>query len=301
MATETLVFEGRDSTGNQVTATLPVEVGTTPQVVPTLLGCNMNGRSSLGSYRPLAARTYRKNAADKAIDVYQARLVCHSPTDVADTPTATEAECRRLTAKAAAKGYALRGHSCTDNEADRHFGNLIKDSSGQPSISTWVGKQEAQAAAAHKVPGWEHWGNFTRDGISAGRNDLFRAGFPFLDGIALNCYSTGMEKNPPTWTDFKTYIDPMMDWVQRNGFQQVGMYEGGTRVSPLFDRAEWASAFVDYYIAAAVKRGVKPVVLNWWDPGKDYNDPNRISAFEDDGMNTLNAWAAKQAQLALAA
>lgn len=228
-----------------------------------------------------AARCYNKGDADQAIDVYQARVVCHSPTDVADTPSAVKAECERLVAKAAAKGIqGFEVHYTASNEADRHFTGA--------QIPAYLDTVRSLAPAVYSVAGCSLWMNLTRYGIKDGRNEAFILPPDVIEGYAINCYSPGMEKTPIEYTPWDPVVDPMVQWVATvAGGKAYSCWETGTRSDDRGLRPAYMAAFPQSVIAACDKYGIECRAICYWD---SVTTTTRDTRFETDGTATRDAW-----------
>jgi len=271
---------------------------TPPAAQRLVLGTNRATSFSLGSWRPEAFRAYNQSASNYGIDTCNTKILCCSPTDVSDTASAAVAEINRLKARAAAlgggNGYTdLKVHYCTDNEADRHFGNYVD--TGQPTVASWVAKQAAMGDAI-RAAGGELWGNFTRFGIPTGRNDDFSDGWQYLDGLAVNFYHPGMEQTPIGNQAWDSYLDEYMDWVAGTGIKKISIWETGTRSDPARPtlRPNIMTSLVNLFQTHARARGLEPTVICYWDPNSGYpaTNPLRDSSFGTDAPLTLNAWLA---------
>jgi hypothetical protein len=156
-------------------------------------------------------------------------------------------------------------------------------------VSAWVDKQRLLGDAVRSVPGCTLLGNFTRFGIKDGRNDQFAAGFQYLDGFAINCYSGGMEKTPIEYTDWTKDVDPMIAWVAAQGHETYDCWETGTRSDARGLRPAYMAKFAQVVVAACKKYGVTPGALCYWD---SVTTATRDTRFEIDGTATRDAWRA---------
>jgi hypothetical protein len=233
-----------------------------------------------------AARVYRKNKANEAIDVYDSRIILFSTisSDVARTPAAYKAEMQRQRTRAIAAGIQNFEVHCTiDNEADREWTTTT-------DINNYKALWKDIAPAVREVPGCSMWMNLTRYGITQDRCDVFVTSdmIPFIDGFAINCYDIGMEETPIQYsTNFASWMDPMFNWVASKGGTQVSGWETGTRNDSRNLRPAHSAALARGYRDRAVACGLTPRVLAWWD---NVTTTTRDCRLALDGTATRDAW-----------
>lgn len=283
MATEVVTGRWALSDGTTVTATTSLTIDT-PTTGNPALGVSMSDYAGHGGVQWEAARVYRDKKADEAIRVYGSRIILYSDPTRPQTPSAVKADLTRIVNLAKASGIPNpEVHWTLDNEADREH-------TTSSAIAQFKIDFKALAPVVRSVPGCTMWMNLTRHNIGTGKNEPFVTPdmIPSIDGLAINCYSPGMDKVPTDYTtDVRSWMDPMFQWIAAKGVTRCSAWETGTDAENLTKQAEYAPKLAIAYRDGARAAGLTPVAIAWWDSVKP--DGTRDSRMQG---TTRDAWRA---------